>query len=402
MAEKDGLRYVWVDTCCIDKSNNTELSEAINSMFAWYAGAVVCYALLSDVSASPALSGLNSTGQDALEQLSKSRWFTRGWTLQELLAPPKMIFYASDWTTLGARDSLLQVLAKITGVDAAVLSQEKELSACSVAQKLSWASRRSTTRTEDLAYSLLGILNVKMSLLYGEDQDAFRRLQEMTLKNNGDLSILAWSHVEPSRRSNLFAYSPADFFGCGRVILDSSAQATSEHWMTNRGLRGTMSVVGGYEEDQTRSSVFVLLGCHDEGHSSKHTALRLTCSGTSLADQDNVLTVEPYEERITQASLLSRLKHLSPFEVENARVQRTTILYNAQPMSATQAPGKDQGSVTMTGFTLAEEKPSEVRWIGMRRRRALTLVAVLVGLGIVAAAVGGYFASRSHSDHNVP
>ena len=227
MAKKENLEYIWVDTCCIDKSNNSELSEAINSMFDWYAGARVCYALLSDV-VSPSHVGLDQ--HNVIEQLRESRWFTRGWTLQELLAPVSVRFFASDWSAIGSRESLLQVLAEITGIHGAVLAQKKRLSECSVAQKLSWASRRQTTKAEDLAYCLLGIVDVKMPLLYGEGQSAFRRLQEEILKGSSDLAVLAWTHVEPGRSSNLFASTPNDFYGCGQMVTDISLVASSEHW----------------------------------------------------------------------------------------------------------------------------------------------------------------------------
>lgn len=172
----------------VDHSNNSEITEAINSMFDWYAGAQVCYALLSDVDTS---SHVSLDQHNAVEQLRESRWFTWGWTLQELLAPVSVRFFASDWGAIGSRESLLQVLAEIIGIDGAVLAQKKPLSECSVAQKLSWASRRQTTRAEDLAYCLLGIVDVKMPLLYGEGQSAFRRLQEEILKGSSDLAVLA-------------------------------------------------------------------------------------------------------------------------------------------------------------------------------------------------------------------
>lgn len=175
-AKRDSLRYFWVDTCCIDKSNNTELSEAINSMFQWYRNATKCYVYLADVSKS---------GQIPWEPaFRKSRWFTRGWTLQELIAPKVVEFFSEEGERLGNKTSLGHLISEITGIPARAL-QANDLGNFTIAERLSWKDSRETTREEDLAYSLLGICGVHLSLIYGEGRDnAFKRLHEEIQKTS--------------------------------------------------------------------------------------------------------------------------------------------------------------------------------------------------------------------------
>ena len=177
-AKRDGLQYFWVDTCCIDKSNNTELSEAINSMFRWYRDAAKCYVYLSDVS-SPAFDTNDESSQLPCESvLRKSRWFTRGWTLQELLAPGSVEFFSREGNRLGDKRSLERQIHEITGI-AVLALRGTPLSQFGVDERFSWAENRQTARKEDMAYSLLGIFDVYMPLIYGEGSDnAFTRLRE--------------------------------------------------------------------------------------------------------------------------------------------------------------------------------------------------------------------------------
>ena len=176
-ASRDGFEYSWVDTCCIDKSSSSELSEAINSMFRWYSNAAICYAYLSDVHV-------------ASDQMFLSRWFTRGWTLQELLAPKSVQFFSSTWEFIGSKQSLSQKIANTTGIDEATLLNPTALSSASVARRMAWAAKRQTSRTEDVAYCLMGLFDVNMPLLYGEGEKAFIRLQEEIIKENDDHSLL--------------------------------------------------------------------------------------------------------------------------------------------------------------------------------------------------------------------
>lgn len=232
-AKRDGYAWAWVDTCCIDKQSSAELSEAINSMYRWYQLAAVCYVYMSDVAAnldsaflpaSPAsfvhgeTSLPSSSGREASTlrrfgpSFAASRWFRRGWTLQELLAPRLVEFYDHRWTEIGTKASLVSDLQRITGIRAEVLQGASPGDLCTVAERMSWASKRETQRIEDRAYSLLGIFNVNMPLLYGEGQSAFIRLQEEILRRSEDLSLLAWYPPRPSVScSGVLALDPACF-----------------------------------------------------------------------------------------------------------------------------------------------------------------------------------------------
>ena len=180
-ALKDGYKYAWVDTCCINKESSAELSEAINSMWQWYCNARTCYAYLSDVDGRcPELS--DGDGEHWYKEsdcpdesrTSKwhrafgcSRWFTRGWTLQELLAPSQIAFYGRDWNFIGHKHRLIHNISEITGIDSLALFDREMLPEFLIARKMSWAVGRQTSRVEDHAYSLLGIFGVNMPLLYG-------------------------------------------------------------------------------------------------------------------------------------------------------------------------------------------------------------------------------------------
>jgi hypothetical protein len=176
LAREQCLDYAWNDTCCIDKSSSAELSEAINSMYRWYANSRVCYAYLWDVHDCDK-HGKPYQRSQVLDQVVASRWFTRGWTLQELIAPERVEFYTKTWTYLGEKgdDDLLPILSEASLVDECVLARVVSLKDIIVAKKMYWASKRVTTRKEDIAYCLLGLFGVNMPLLYGEGKKAFIR-----------------------------------------------------------------------------------------------------------------------------------------------------------------------------------------------------------------------------------
>ncbi|KAH8163127.1 hypothetical protein CIB48_g5096, partial [Xylaria polymorpha] len=184
-AAERGFTYLWVDTCCIDKTSSAELSEAINSMFKWYAQSAECHALLSDV-------------------------------------PP---------------------VAEQDPQSPAVLLGKARPANISVASRLQWASERQTTRAEDIAYCLLGIFDVNMPLLYGEGQRAFVRLQEVILKSTSDQSIFAWNYVDnvpkdPDSVYGLFAQSPVNFRHCAGIEtlpIASTADYCPTLWLRRLG-----------------------------------------------------------------------------------------------------------------------------------------------------------------------
>lgn len=188
-AKADDLHYFWVDTCCIDKSNNNELTTAINSMFRWYQNASRCYVYLSDVSV--------HTQDDQSRHIEwesafrNSRWFTRGWTLQELLAPKIVEFYSRDRIRLGDKRSLEQQIHEVTGIAVEAL-QGRHLRDFSVEERLRWGEKRQTTEEEDEAYCLLGIFEIFISLKYGEGRkNAMDRLQRKIQKSLNSRSQLS-------------------------------------------------------------------------------------------------------------------------------------------------------------------------------------------------------------------
>ena len=177
-ARRDGLQYFWVDTCCIDKSSSAELAEAINSMFRWYRDAGKCYVYLSDVPKADVDSNDKSTPLPGESAFRRSRWFTRGWTLQELIAPRSVEFFSKDRELLGNKLSLERYICEVTGIPVKAL-RGGPLADFSVNERLSWAKTRQTTREEDMAYSLLGIFGVHIGLIYGEGKgSACKRLRE--------------------------------------------------------------------------------------------------------------------------------------------------------------------------------------------------------------------------------
>ena len=226
----NGLQYFWIDTCCINKQSSAELSEAINSMYAWYKDAAICYVYLDDVEKS-----------NRKRPFSKARWFTRGWTLQELLAPSKIIFYDRAWRRLGNKNTLAGRISAITRIPIHVLTS-RNFADCCVAQKLSWAARRVTTRTEDKAYSLLGLFGVNMALIYGEGQRAFFRLQEEIIKSEDDHTIFAWS-MKDIKVSGLLAPSPDYFYGCQSVRMRELLHGREPFTLTNRGLTIKLRII---------------------------------------------------------------------------------------------------------------------------------------------------------------
>jgi hypothetical protein len=182
LAKADDLHYFWVDTCCIDKSNNNELSMAINSMFRWYQNAAKCYVYLQDVS----LLGQSANWQSAFR---KSRWFTRGWTLQELLAPSAVEFYSRDLVPIGDKKTLEREIHSVTEIAIEAL-QGHDLSKFSISERLKWGEHRETTEEEDKAYCLLGIFSVTMPLVYGEGHLKARRRLLKEIEESEQNSIL--------------------------------------------------------------------------------------------------------------------------------------------------------------------------------------------------------------------
>jgi len=186
-ATKDGLQYFWVDTCCINKSDSTELTTAINSMFRWYRNAKKCYVYLADVSTP----GNDADVQSAWEATFRnSKWFTRGWTLQELIAPATVEFFSKEGKRLGDKNSLEKLIHEITRIPIQAL-QGNPFSYFSIAERTKWAVQRQTTEEEDMVYCLLGLCEVSMLPIYGEGKEAALKRLQMTVKEfSKDSSVL--------------------------------------------------------------------------------------------------------------------------------------------------------------------------------------------------------------------
>lgn len=244
-SRKDNIPYTWIDTCCIDKTSTAELSEAINSMFRWYRDAEICYAYLADYEP---------------DSIGDSVWFTRGWTLQELVAPRELIFFDGAWEPLGGRRELSGKIAKCTDISQELLEGRRGVESFSIAQRMSWAGTRQTTKPEDVAYSLLGIFDVNMPLLYGEGAErAFRRLQDELIKQSDDHSIFAWSLALDPGNYGLLARSPRAFAE-SEVLSDVAVRkGQASYALTNRGLSITLPMVPYYT-----NIYLALLNCRRE------------------------------------------------------------------------------------------------------------------------------------------
>ncbi|OCT46825.1 hypothetical protein CLCR_01935 [Cladophialophora carrionii] len=256
-AEADGFEYAWMDTCCIDKRSSSELSEAINSMFRWYSEAHVCYVHLSDVDNDPLSSSFKN-----------SRWWTRGWTLQELLAPTHVVFYDGLWREIGTKMSMLDQIVVITGISRRHLSDPASVNYECAAEKMLWASRRETTRIEDIAYCLMGIFGIHMPLLYGEGPRAFQRLQSEILTKTGDQSILAWTsrYIDRVGRNPevSLASSPASFLSAS---IEREAWQATPVSIDNVGISISMPLITATGEPAPRdgAAMIGILNCRHEG-----------------------------------------------------------------------------------------------------------------------------------------
>ncbi|KAI6149480.1 heterokaryon incompatibility protein-domain-containing protein [Pisolithus tinctorius] len=243
-AMQDGYTWLWIDTCCIDKRSSAELSEAINSMYRWYQNSQKCYAYLNDVEESTFPPERNDS------KFGRSNgwpeWFERGWTLQELIAPKRIEFFNKNWVSIGSKASLADMLQKVTHIPREVLLNTPTEQRPCIAQIMSWAADRKTTRVEDRAYSLMGLFGVNMPMLYGEGQKAFQRLQLEIIRASSDHTIFAWDPFGRIRRpGNILADDPSYFRGCHRIkqvepahfVFDLTRyirqHELSNHWFNN-------------------------------------------------------------------------------------------------------------------------------------------------------------------------
>jgi Heterokaryon incompatibility protein (HET) len=328
-AARDTLQYFWVDTCCIDKWSSTEISEAINSMFRWYKNAAVCYAYMEDIDSTFA------DEEQCSAAIAASRWFTRGWTLQELIAPTKVVFYSKDWTKIGEKASLASSIFTLTKIDPDVLiNGASSLRRKSIARRMSWAAMRKTKRPEDIAYCLLGIFDVHMPLLYGEGESkAFFRLQEEIIKNSTDQSILAWTpeHDPGLRFRGALAVHPREFAtAAGVVPLPFTGDA---HTMTARGLRICLKIL----RTETEQIYWGVLQCHEENDFTGPQGIRLIPLEEQGEDifaryQGGQLTLSPLKlKELNISKFISWCRKSPSFDILEDLADKKTIFIPKSP-----------------------------------------------------------------------
>ena len=304
LAAERAIGYVWVDTCCIDKSSSAELSEAINSMYNWYKSAKFCFVYLFDFEAYEKYEGhyqdLETAYESdpALRSFSRCKWFTRGWTLQEMLAPNAVEFFDANWKFFGEKHDMISLLTFVTKIASEFFWNPRT---ASVAQKFSWAAHRETTRVEDIAYCLLGLFDINMPLLYGEGVKAFKRLQLEILSSSEDESIFAWSD-NSIWASGMLAASPSNFVDSGKIVpLQDPRLYRSPYQMTHQGLQiEFVSFVSFAGQNRTGRPFEVYLRCcdNDNEHEPPENLV--------------ALLIEPYET----LPRMSRARRVLPAKLE--------------------------------------------------------------------------------------
>ncbi|KAF2993355.1 hypothetical protein E8E13_001213 [Curvularia kusanoi] len=325
-ADRDGLRYYWIDTCCIDRWDNDERSKAINSMFQWYRNAARCYVFLSDVSVSSATDASQRSSWEA--SFRRSEWFTRGWTLQELVAPMTVQFFSREGHHLGDKTSFEQLLHEITDIPLAAL-RNNPLEQFSTSERQQWAKNRRTTEEEDIVYCLLGILGVSMPTTYGEGkQSALIRLQVEVEGAGSAPSIIPFSRnesfvgreaqlaeLEAKLFSDEHATTRLAIFGPGGTGKSQLALEVAHRTRLNNKNCSVLWMDASDEDSLCRSYASVaqklsIPGCEDDQTDTKQVVKR--CVAAISARQcllifDNVegTTLRPSGSSTTQAAVLA-------------------------------------------------------------------------------------------------
>ncbi|KAI0965418.1 heterokaryon incompatibility protein-domain-containing protein [Xylaria arbuscula] len=353
-----GCDNVWIDTCCIDKSNSAELTESINSMFSWYSDAAVCLVYLADSPGPPQmLDGDRYLFWRLYTERNKlCRWFSRCWTLQELLASKKLEFYDGGWTHIGTLEDesptnsgwLINEISEITRVDTQALLGRVPLWEYSVEAKMSWASSRKCGRPEDMAYSLLGIFDIHMPLIYGEGaKAAFQRLQLEIIKSTPDLSLFAWHTTKPlleGQFCSILADSPSQFRFHRRICRSIPE---SHHTMTNKGIQMTAIIHRVLTEGKER----YFLCLEDQGAPSKAIGIFVRKIGYDVFQRS--------EESLTQ------IKDL----IDQPSAHRSTIYITTSPRQhVPESHGFHDGDIYVPPSYLIYDVVPEAAWDCENRR----------------------------------
>lgn len=311
-------QYVWVDTCCIDKRDSAEVSESINSMFDYYAQSSECFVYLNDVS--PYVPGgiMDSDTTSILYKgLGGSTWFSRGWTLQELLAPSNVLFFDAGWNLIGhkcwyecpcsiANNSssygidLTPMLSSITGIAVEYLKGLRDVVDATIACRMSWAWMRTTKRQEDQAYCLQGLFDVKMPIIYGEGRSrAFLRLQEELLKQSKDQSIFAWiASPEPPNWPKTHVYArallaPSSFAFIGSSDVQSGNENGTTCTLKNKGIKlRAQSQRALYRKGSRSMTVFIIqLNCTRSGTDGSRVPIEIAITDGTTQDEPTRISV---------------------------------------------------------------------------------------------------------------
>ena len=307
------------------KKDSVELSEAINSMYRWYQGSKICIAYLEDV---------------PQKQLTGSEWFDRGWTLQELIAPRAVSFFDQGWNLIGTKTDLVLDLSRKTRIPEVVMNNTIKPSACSVAQRMSWAANRRTTREEDRAYSLMGLFDIYMPMIYGEREKAFLRLQQQIIQKSKDESVFAWDMdfpVNAHEYSGLFSPSPLAYANCSNIIQTSGSRGFSES-------NGELSIWSRVLP-HSPGTYAATLHCTDRAFPESRTFILI---GNTSAEGEflRVRDAKKLSRGLIQTGDLARYKERQ-IRVSGAPTEPPMSIFNGFWLRTLQPPGHDKCQTTL-------------------------------------------------------
>lgn len=204
-ARDAGFTWLWNYAACVDRNSCAAQSEAINSLAQIYRNCGRSIIYLED------LKSKLVEDEEVVERMAECRWIRNVWAIPQIVFSRVAFFYSSDWSLIGTKKSLLPYLSSRMGIDQEVLEDSDSLEEFSLARRMSWASDMTASRVEDFAYALVGLFDVSMSILYGEGQKAFLKLQEEIMGDTDDFSLIAWDKIDAQEYNGLFAHSPACF-----------------------------------------------------------------------------------------------------------------------------------------------------------------------------------------------